>query len=61
MIESELRDRRFAPIVRPEDYAGTGSAAQARRRLTDDVMDAIHAMTGQERASGYNERTPTGP
>jgi 1-acyl-sn-glycerol-3-phosphate acyltransferase len=52
---------RFAPLVRPEGYAGTGSAAQARRRLTDDVMDAIHAMTGQERAPGYNERSPSGP
>ncbi|HSK26353.1 MAG TPA: lysophospholipid acyltransferase family protein [Jiangellales bacterium] len=52
---------RFAPVLRPEEYADAASPAQARRRLTDDVMDAIHAMTGQERAPGYNERTPTGP
>lgn len=28
-------------------------------RLTDDVMDAIAALTGQERADTYNERPAT--
>ena len=31
---------------------------RARRELTDEVMDAIAALTGQERAPGYNERAP---
>jgi 1-acyl-sn-glycerol-3-phosphate acyltransferase len=30
-------------------------AGRARRELTDAVMDAIGALTGQERAEGYNE------
>ncbi|NHN56779.1 1-acyl-sn-glycerol-3-phosphate acyltransferase [Calidifontibacter sp. DB0510] len=29
---------------------------RARRELTDEVMDAIAALSGQERADGYNER-----
>ena len=44
---------RFGEPIRPEAYAG-GAPAQARRRLTDDVMDAIAALSGQERAAGYN-------
>ena len=35
--------------------AGTGTAARARRQATDDIMDAIAALSGQERAPGYNE------
>lgn len=31
---------------------------RARRELTDEVMDAIAGLTGQERAPGYNERAP---
>jgi 1-acyl-sn-glycerol-3-phosphate acyltransferase len=31
---------------------------RARRQLTDEVMDAIAALTGQVRAPGYNERAP---
>jgi 1-acyl-sn-glycerol-3-phosphate acyltransferase len=29
---------------------------RARRLLTDEIMDAIQALSGQERADGYNER-----
>lgn len=29
---------------------------RARRELTDEVMAAIHALSGQEMAEGYNER-----
>ncbi len=47
---------RFGPPVMPGDYAGISAPAQARRRLTDDVMDAVAALSGQERAPGYNER-----
>lgn len=44
----------FAPPVRPQDYADVANPGLARRRLTDDVMDAIAALSGQERAEGYN-------
>ena len=46
----------FGKPIRPEDFAAVGSPGLARRRLTDAVMDAIAAMSGQERAPGYNER-----
>jgi len=29
---------------------------RARREATDEIMDAIHALTGQELAGAYNER-----
>ena len=32
-------------------------AGRARREITDEIMDAIHALTGQERAGVYNERS----
>jgi 1-acyl-sn-glycerol-3-phosphate acyltransferase len=32
---------------------------KARRDLTDEVMTAIQALSGQEPAGIYNERTPT--
>ena len=38
--------------------AGTCGAGAARREITDLVMDRIAAMSPQERAPGYNERTP---
>lgn len=44
---------RFGEPIRPEAYAG-GAPAQARRRLTDDVMNAVAALSGQEQAAGYN-------
>ncbi len=44
---------RFAAPLLPAAYADL-PAAVARRRLTDDVMDAIGALTGQPRADGYN-------
>ncbi|HWC22148.1 MAG TPA: lysophospholipid acyltransferase family protein [Flexivirga sp.] len=31
-------------------------AGRARRRATDEIMDAIAQLSGQERASSYNER-----
>jgi 1-acyl-sn-glycerol-3-phosphate acyltransferase len=49
---------RFGPPIRAEAYAAITPLSQARRRLTDDVMDAIAALSGQERAAGYNERDP---
>jgi 1-acyl-sn-glycerol-3-phosphate acyltransferase len=47
---------RFGPPVLPGSYADIGTPARARRRLTDDVMDAVAALSGQDRAPGYNER-----
>lgn len=43
----------FGEPIHPSSYAGE-PAGRARRRLTDDVMDAIAALTGQERAADYN-------
>ncbi|MDO5698085.1 MAG: lysophospholipid acyltransferase family protein [Dermatophilus congolensis] len=34
---------------------------KARRAITDEVMDAIHAMSGQELAGKYNERPASTP
>ena len=44
----------FGPPIHPESYAGM-PAGRARRELTDDVMDAIATLSGQERATTYNE------
>ncbi|CAN7209297.1 lysophospholipid acyltransferase family protein [Knoellia sp. LjRoot47] len=48
----------FGSPIQPSSYAGL-PAGRARRQLTDDVMDAIAALTGQERADTYNERPAT--
>jgi 1-acyl-sn-glycerol-3-phosphate acyltransferase len=44
----------FGEPIDPAPY-GEPSSARARRRLTDDVMAAIGAMSGQELAGAYNE------
>lgn len=44
---------RFGKPIEVEAYRGL-PAGKARRQLTDDVMDAIAALTGQERADEYN-------
>ncbi len=31
---------------------------RARREITDEIMTAIQAITGQEEAGIYNERAP---
>lgn len=38
---------------------GKADSGRARRHATDEVMDAIAAMSGQERAQGYNEPPAT--
>jgi 1-acyl-sn-glycerol-3-phosphate acyltransferase len=48
---------RFGEPVDPKDYAGL-PPGQARRQITDEVMDRIAAMSPQQRASTYNERPP---
>ncbi len=48
---------RFGEPIRPDAYRDL-PAGRARRQLTDEVMDAIAALSGQERADGYNELPP---
>ncbi|WP_377270609.1 lysophospholipid acyltransferase family protein [Peterkaempfera sp. SMS 1(5)a] len=43
-----------APLHFPQPTGGT-RAAQARREATDEIMDAIHALSGQPRATDYND------
>lgn len=45
---------RFGTPIQPTAYAGM-PAGRARRLLTDAVMDGIAALSGQERADGFNE------
>ncbi|GAA0980044.1 1-acyl-sn-glycerol-3-phosphate acyltransferase [Nocardioides aquaticus] len=45
-----------APITTAGRFEGV-PLGRARRELTDEVMDAIAALSGQERAPGYNERS----
>jgi 1-acyl-sn-glycerol-3-phosphate acyltransferase len=43
---------------RPLDFSdriGTMSEGQLRREVTDEIMDAIHTLSGQERADRYNQ------
>ena len=43
----------------PIDFTGRFDGVppgRARREATDEIMDAIHALTGQERVAAYNER-----
>lgn len=44
----------FGEQIHPSAYAGL-PAGRARRQLTDDVMAAIQALTGQEPAGTYND------
>jgi len=37
---------------------GSATSGRARRQATDEVMAAIHALTGQELAGSYNEAPP---
>jgi 1-acyl-sn-glycerol-3-phosphate acyltransferase len=39
---------------------GSASSGKARRQATDEIMAAIHALTGQELAGTYNEAPPAG-
>lgn len=47
-----------APISFREAYAGV-PAGRARREATDQIMSAIHELSGQELAGVYNEHPPT--
>lgn len=52
---------RFGPPVDPtpwiEAVGASGGAGRARREITDAVMERIAAMSPQEPAGAYNERT----
>ncbi len=43
------------PIITADRAAGV-PLGRARRELTDEIMDAIAALSGQERVAVYNER-----
>jgi 1-acyl-sn-glycerol-3-phosphate acyltransferase len=45
----------FGEPVHPADFAHL-PPGRARREITDTVMDRLAALSGQERAPGYNER-----
>ena len=47
-----------APIDFGERFDGV-PAGRARREATDEIMAAVHAMSGQELAGRYNERPAT--
>jgi 1-acyl-sn-glycerol-3-phosphate acyltransferase len=49
---------RFGEPVLPSSYEKL-APGRARRELTDEVMERIAALSGQERAGTYNERTPS--
>jgi 1-acyl-sn-glycerol-3-phosphate acyltransferase len=55
---------RIRPITiafgEPIDVAhyGPADSGRARRLATDEIMAAIHALTGQELAGTYNESPP---
>jgi 1-acyl-sn-glycerol-3-phosphate acyltransferase len=44
----------------PIDVAhyGPAESGRARRQATDEIMAAIHALTGQELSGTYNESPP---
>lgn len=47
-----------APLTFAERYAGV-PAGRARRAVTDEIQEAVAAMSGQTLAGEYNERPPT--
>jgi 1-acyl-sn-glycerol-3-phosphate acyltransferase len=49
---------RFGEPVLPTSYDKL-APGRARRELTDEVMDRIAALSGQQRAGTYNERVPS--
>jgi 1-acyl-sn-glycerol-3-phosphate acyltransferase len=41
-------------------HYGSAESGRARRQATDEIMAAIHGLTGQELAEKYNEAPPAG-
>jgi 1-acyl-sn-glycerol-3-phosphate acyltransferase len=50
---------RFGPALDLSQH-GAATSGRARRAATDEIMTAIHALTGQELAGTYNEAPPQG-
>jgi 1-acyl-sn-glycerol-3-phosphate acyltransferase len=52
-----LRERVTVRFGKPIDVShhGTAESGRARRLATDEIMAAIHALSGQELANAYNE------
>ena len=52
-----LRERVVVKFGEPLDlrHHGPASSGRARRAATDEIMAAIHALSGQELANAYNE------
>jgi len=59
----KLRPRISVRFGEPLDLAhhGPASSGRARRQATDEIMSAIHALSGQELAGAYNELPAQGP
>jgi 1-acyl-sn-glycerol-3-phosphate acyltransferase len=55
-----MRERVTVRFGRPLDLSSLGPATsgRARRQATDEIMAAIHALSGQELAGTYNEAPP---
>jgi 1-acyl-sn-glycerol-3-phosphate acyltransferase len=49
---------RFGEPIHPDRYAALPTPGQRRRAMTDDIMDAIAALSGQERSADYNHGLP---
>ena len=47
-------------IGKPMDYSGRTMDSSTLRAITDEVMAAIQALSGQQAAGVYNDRAPTG-
>jgi 1-acyl-sn-glycerol-3-phosphate acyltransferase len=58
-----LRERVTVRFGEPLDLAhhGPASSGRARRLATDEIMAAIHALSGQELAGAYNEAPAHNP
>ena len=50
----------FGPAMHLRDRYEGVPIGKARRQITDEIMSAIHAMSGQELAGCYNERPAAG-
>jgi 1-acyl-sn-glycerol-3-phosphate acyltransferase len=57
-----LKERVVVKFGEPLDLTrhGAASSGKARRLATDEIMSAIHALSGQELAGAYNELPPQG-
>jgi len=58
-----LRQRVTVKFGEPLDLShhGPATSGRARRQATDDIMAAIHRLSGQELANAYNEVPAASP